>query len=233
MRVRTGGACGVPRGVSAGSPSSQDVCERSSSVGTCGVLSSLMASVPYARVNESVANVNRQVEYEHRDGDEGDDADNQRLVAVQVRVDEIVAESRHGEDALDDDGAGDEYGERGAGERDDRQESAAQRVVDNHLALAEALRARRADIVRAQHFEHPGARQARDVGHVDGRERQDGQNQIPTWETAPARGRQPVDSEREDEDEEGPEHEVRQRDAERSEERRVGKECRSRWSPYH
>src|SRR5947209_5810348 len=116
MRVRTGGACGVPRGVSAGSPSSQDVCERSSSVGTCGVLSSLMASVPYARVNESVANVNRQVEYEHRDGDEGDDADNERLVAVQVRVDEVVAEARHREYAFDDDGAGDEYGERGARE---------------------------------------------------------------------------------------------------------------------
>src|SRR5437764_12415276 len=95
MRVLTGGACGVPRGVSAGSPSSQDVCERRSSFGTCGVLSSLMASVPYARVDESVGDVNRQVEYEHRDGAEGDDADYQRLGAVQVRVDQVVGEARH------------------------------------------------------------------------------------------------------------------------------------------
>ena len=30
-----------------------------------------------------------------------------------------------------------------------------------------------------------------------------------------------------------PELDLNQRHAERSEERRVGKECRSRWSPYH
>src|SRR5947209_6079085 len=149
-RARTGASGGVPRGVSAGLLSAPCDCERPSSVGTCGVLSSLMASVPYARVNEGVGDVNRQVEYENRDGDEGDDADYERLVAVQVRVDEVVAEARHREYALDDHSAGDEYCERGASERDDGPESSAQRVTHNHLALAQALRPPRADVVRAQ-----------------------------------------------------------------------------------
>src|SRR5437763_1948448 len=68
-----GGACGVPRGVSAGLPSSQDDFELPSSVGTSGVRSSLMASVPYARVYECVGNVNQQVEYEHRDREDEDE----------------------------------------------------------------------------------------------------------------------------------------------------------------
>ena len=35
------------------------------------------------------------------------------------------------------------------------------------------------------------------------------------------------------EDSDAATYEIRQLDEERSEERRVGKECRSRWSPYH
>ena len=43
--------------------------------------------------------------YQHHNRNERDDADDERLVAVEVGVDEIVAEPRQREDALDDDRA--------------------------------------------------------------------------------------------------------------------------------
>src|SRR5687767_12114501 len=63
-------------------------------------------SVPDAGIDESVSNVHHQVEDQHDDRYERHDADDERLVAIQVGVDEIVAESRQREDALDDHGTG-------------------------------------------------------------------------------------------------------------------------------
>src|SRR5215204_5070302 len=93
LRDATGALGGVPRGVSAGSPAAHGSCgsERPSSVGTFGVLSSLISSVAYARIDEAVGDIDQKVEDQHEDRRERDDAEDERLVAVQVRVDEVGA----------------------------------------------------------------------------------------------------------------------------------------------
>ena len=70
-----------------------------------------------------------------------------------------------------------------------------QRVLQHHDALAQPLGARGADEVLAQHLEHAGAREPRDVGDVGHRQRQ--HRQHAARRAAPQRGRQPVQPERE------------------------------------
>src|SRR6478672_13143635 len=65
-----------------------------------------------ARIHEGVGDVNQEIENQNRNRDEGDDADNQRLITIQVGVDEVIAQAGQGVDALDNDGAGNEERER-------------------------------------------------------------------------------------------------------------------------
>src|SRR2546422_1042595 len=102
-----------------------------------------------ARIHEGVGDVNQEIENQNRDRDEGDDPDNQRLVAIQVGVDKVIAQSRQGVDALDNDGASNEERERRAAKGNNRQQSATQGMTHNHLRLRQALRARSPDVVGA------------------------------------------------------------------------------------
>src|SRR5918993_3221299 len=95
-RVRTGGGGGVPSVLSAGSRRPACPCSMDDS-------SFFMASIPDAGVDEPVGDVNQKVEDQDQDRDEGDDADDQRLVAREVGVDEVVPEAGQREDALDHD----------------------------------------------------------------------------------------------------------------------------------
>src|SRR5207253_5750722 len=63
--------------------------------------SSFIASIPYARVNECVRDVNQKVERQKHYGDKRNYADYQRLVAVLARLNQISSESWKSEDALD------------------------------------------------------------------------------------------------------------------------------------
>src|SRR5260370_8444040 len=57
--------------------------------------------VPDAWIDEAVRDVHEQIENQNGDGNERDDADNQRLVAIETGVDEIIAKSRNRKPLLD------------------------------------------------------------------------------------------------------------------------------------
>src|SRR5688500_2717036 len=62
--------------------------------------------ISHSRVDVSVRNVHQQIEKQHDDRNERDDTDDERFVAVQVRVDEVITKAGQREDALDDNRAG-------------------------------------------------------------------------------------------------------------------------------
>ena len=99
------------------------------------------------------------VHHHHHDRGEQQHAEDGRVVAPQHRLEGEPAEARPVEDRLDQDRAGQHVAELQAEHRDHRQQRVAQRVLVEHDAVGQALGARGADEVRAQHVEHRRARQ--------------------------------------------------------------------------
>ena len=99
-----------------------------------------------------------------------------------------------------------------ADQGDDRDQRVAQRVMDDHHRLAQALGARRAHEVGAQHLQHGGARQPRDrpdQHRAQGRRRQDqaGQAAVPDRAGAAGEGQQrPFEADILDQDQADEEH---------------------------
>src|SRR5688572_30637202 len=68
----------------------REVPATGSPAGRCSAVS-VVTSVANARVEQRVGDVDEQVQEDDRDGDEGDDADDERLVTIQIGIDEVVA----------------------------------------------------------------------------------------------------------------------------------------------
>ena len=75
------------------------------------------------------------------------DALHDRVVAVEHRVDDQLAEAGDGEHLLGQHGARQQRAELQRAQRDDRRQRVAQRVLQDHDALAQALGARGAHVV--------------------------------------------------------------------------------------
>src|SRR5438876_574486 len=141
----TGGGI-APSGLSAGS------CSPGSRKVVSGF--SFNASISDPRIDERVGNVHQKIKNKYGNGNERHDADNQRLVARQIRVKEIVSQSRQRKDAFDNHGSGHQKRQRRAGERHHGHDAAAHYMAQDDVALAQAFGSRSAHVIRAQHFQH-------------------------------------------------------------------------------
>src|SRR5579859_1397376 len=128
--------------------------------------------IAHLRVDQRIHQVDDQIGDDDEHAIENDGPHHQRIVAVRCRLDEIAADAGDREGALDDDGAGDDAGGRGAEIRQGRQQAAQERVPRHRPPDAEALGPRRAHMIGAQRFDHAAAGQPRDGGDVRDRERQ-------------------------------------------------------------
>src|SRR5918911_4713930 len=121
-----------------------------SSSGGCDManLSQISSSaIPDTRIDKPVGDVNQQVEDQDQGGDEGRDAEQERLVAIERGVDQVSSKPRQVEDLLDDDRPADDEGQRRACKAHDGEESAAQGVTEDDRSLAQALGPRRPDVI--------------------------------------------------------------------------------------
>ena len=101
-----------------------------------------------------------------------------RQVLRDRAVDREPAEALDVEHRLGDDRAADEQRDVEAEHRHDRRQARAQPVLEDHLALREPLRARRADVVLAERLEQVVARHARVDRDVEQREHGPRQDQV-------------------------------------------------------
>src|SRR5580765_1090705 len=171
-----------------------------------------------ARIEEAIDQVDAEVDHDEEHGGDEHGALHDGVVAVVDRLDGEPADTRPREDRLGDDGAAEQGTELQPGDRDDRHRRVLQGVLDDHEHFRDALGAGGADVVRAQHLEHRGAREPRDRRHREGAERQRGQHQaLPALAT---RRRQQTEVERDDQDQEDPDEEGRRRLADEGERHR-------------
>src|SRR5438552_17665013 len=89
---------------------SAPMTESMSSVGANFGCCSLFITDP--RIEKAVRDIHEQIQNQDRDRDERHDSDDQRFVAIETSVDEIIAETGKREHSLDYDGAGDQESER-------------------------------------------------------------------------------------------------------------------------
>src|SRR5205807_468082 len=138
-RERIGGSGGVPSGVKAGSTASISCwgVERSSSI----------SSVTNARIEKRVSDIDQQIHQQQRHCDKSDDTDNQWFISIQRGLNKIIPEPRERENTFDHNGAGQQKSEGRPGERNDRHDTAAQRMPNQHLPLAQTLGPSRANII--------------------------------------------------------------------------------------
>src|SRR6266566_4219715 len=130
------------------------------------------------RIDQAVREIGDQVGDEREGGDDDEVTHDDRVVALEDRLDHELPHAGNGEDRLDDHAAADEAGEREAEDRDDREQRVAERVLADHHALRKALGAGGLNVVLAHHLEHRLAHVAREAGEpAEGRD-QDRQGEV-------------------------------------------------------
>src|SRR5439155_12945589 len=144
--------------------------------------------------------IGEQTPERHHDAAGNDGTGDEIVIARGDRVSGNVSHARPSEHFLDEEGPPDERREGKSKESDHREKRVAQRVLQDNRALADSLCARGTYEVLGQHVEQGIALISRDAG---GAEQREGDRR---------------------------QYEVRGDIADRSEERRVGKEGRWRWS---
>src|SRR5262245_24884307 len=118
--------------------------------------------IAHSWIDDGIENVNDEVEYNGEDGDDHHRSHDQRVVPVQGRLDEITPDARYRENRLDNDRAGKQGGRRRAGIGDDRQQRAAQRMLDDDAPIRKTERAGGANMMRAKRLDHRTAHEAGD-----------------------------------------------------------------------
>ena len=99
-----------------------------------------------------------------------------RIIARQHGIDGKPSDAGQVEHALGNDDARYQQRETGPDYRDDGNGGVAQRVAQQHAALADALGARGAHIILTEHVQHRRAGHARDQGDIDKGQRAGRQN---------------------------------------------------------
>src|SRR5262245_35999932 len=119
---------------------------------------------PDARVQPHVGQVHQEVDDHERRGHQQDHRLDDRVVAVLDRREGEAADARPREDLLDHEGAAHQGAELEREHGDHRQEGVLQRVPDDHGMLGQPLGAGGADVLGAEHVQHPRAEEAREWG---------------------------------------------------------------------
>ena len=128
---------------------------------------SIAISICNPGIEQGVGDVDQQIDRDIDARGQKDHRLDHRIIARQHGIDGEAADAGQVEHALGDDDAGNQKREAGADHGDDGHGGVAQRVAQQHGALADALGARGAHIILAQHVQHRGARHARDQGDID------------------------------------------------------------------
>ena len=134
--------------------------------------------MPNARVDHAVEHVDDQVDRDDDRRDQQDAALHDRIVARLHAVNQPVADAGPGKDRLGQDRARQQQADLQPDDRDHRNQRVAQRVHDDHAPARQALGARGAHVVLAQHFEHRRARHPRDHRQRNRAERDRRQDQV-------------------------------------------------------
>ena len=130
-----------------------------------------------SRVNDLVENVADEV-HDHDQRRENDGGTHeQRIVAVGDAVNEVTADTGHGEDSLHDQRAGDDVRQHRTEIGDNGDEGVLERVPEDDLHARHALGLSGADIVLTQHVQHGGTGESGDIRGGVQRQRDDGQDQ--------------------------------------------------------
>ena len=112
-----------------------------------------------------VDDVDKQIHEDEDNGDQEHHALHHREVALQYAVNGELADARPCEHGFGKQGATEQASKLQADNGRHGKHRIAQRMLDVHRALRQPLRARRADIISVERFEHRRARHARDDGH--------------------------------------------------------------------
>src|SRR5947208_114353 len=98
-------------------------------------------------IQVAIQKIHKDVERHEEDRDREDSALNERVVALHDGGEQHSADTRHGEDLLDDDGTSEELTHLDPEQRDHHDEPVIQDVTTQHDRWAQALRPRRADVI--------------------------------------------------------------------------------------
>src|SRR5437762_274460 len=129
-------------------------------------------------IQVAIQKVHHDVECHEQDRDREDSALNQRVVALHDGGEEHAADTRDGEDLLDDDRATEKLADLDTEERHHHDESVFEDVPPQHDRGPQTLCPRGADVVSAQHIEHrrashPHRRRGEREAECDRREQQE------------------------------------------------------------
>src|SRR3954466_4164356 len=141
-------------------PSGVSNCTRRSLTSSSGV-EAAGSGIFHPRVEERVRDVDDQVEQDDEEGGEQDRALDLRQVEPLDRVIAVAADAGDVEHRLGEDRAAEQDAEVEAQDRDDGSDGAAHAVPHHHGALAEALRASRADVVLGHGVDQVPAQESR------------------------------------------------------------------------
>src|SRR2546430_4184467 len=105
-------------------------------------------------IEDRIEEIHDEVQHHERGGEEENHALHHRIVALEDRVEQEAPHTGQREDVLDHDDAAHDVAELDAGDRDDRDQCVAERVVEGHPALGHPLGARRAHVLAPEGVEH-------------------------------------------------------------------------------
>ena len=120
-----------------------------------------------SRIEPGVEEIDQEVHQDDEAGGDDQDAQQQRQVALDDRLDREPTEARHRKDALDDDAAAEKRSTLQPQHGHHREERVARHVAENEAAARNALRPRGADEVAAPGLDHAGADEPKVGGCVD------------------------------------------------------------------
>src|SRR5262245_16253538 len=122
--------------------------------------------IAHLRIEKRVAEIDDEIGDDDEKAIEDNHAQNERVVAIEGGIDEVAADAGNAENLLDDDGTRHGAGRSRSKVGHDRHHRANQGMTRDRAPAADTFRARRADMVGAQRFDHAAAGQAGDVGDV-------------------------------------------------------------------
>src|SRR6185437_4972662 len=139
----------------------------------------------------------------------------QRIIARFNGLHSEAANSRPGKNRLGDNGSGEKGAELQTENGENGNQRVAKRVAQQHGAFGEAFRARCADVIASQLFEHGGAHHARENRGERGSQRDGRKDQM--RDAATSADRQPTDEHGENQDKQRAERKIRNGESKQSE----------------
>src|SRR5215211_2175617 len=150
------------RGASAGS-GAKDVArfhcptKTSRALSVSSVITSSTSGFPKARIEHVVRDVDQQVQTDNEAGENNRHAHDDRVVTSDDRCDEVLGDSRDGEDVLDDERARHHRPEHRPCDSDHGHERVFEGMYADDAPPRKTLRARHTDIVALEGFDHHSA----------------------------------------------------------------------------